>query len=182
MAPRLSICIPTYNRAALLDDCLNRLGDLPRDGSVEIVISDNASTDETAAVIAVHAAKTRAISAHCLASNQGLWGNRTNVLRCASGELVTFLADDDSLILEPLLDYVAQMEREPHLAAVFTDWIAWDDASEVEMHRYFNLSEVVDFPAEDPLGLINFVLQRNIPPEVGVYRRSALLRAQTPAS
>ena len=40
----------------------------------------------------------------------------------------------------------------------------------------------VAFTPDDPVGLVNFVLQRNIPPEVGVYRRSALLRAQTPAS
>ena len=182
MAPRLSICIPTYNRADLLGDCLDRLLGLPVDGSVEIVISDNASTDETPAVIAAHAAKTPSIRAHRLAENQGLWGNRMNVLRRATGEVVTFLADDDSLIPEALLDYVGQMEREPDLSAIFTDWIAWDDHAEKEMHRYFHLAEPVDFTPDDPVGLVNFVLQRNIPPEVGVYRRSALVRAQTPSS
>ncbi len=86
------------------------------------------------------------------------------------------------MILETLLDYVDQMEREPDLSAIFTDWIAWDDNAGKEMHRYFNLPEPVDFAPDNPVGLVNFVLRRNIPPEVGVYRRSALVRAQTPAS
>ncbi len=95
MAPRLSICIPTYNRAALLDHCLEQLDGLPVDGSIEIVVSDNASTDETADVLAAHSARAPHLRAHRLVQNQGLWGNRMNVLRRATGEVVTFLADDD---------------------------------------------------------------------------------------
>lgn len=46
--PLLSICIPTYNRAEYLDQCLKAI--VEQDGfddRVEIVISDNCSTDET---------------------------------------------------------------------------------------------------------------------------------------
>ena len=46
--PLLSICIPTYNRANVLEDNLNSLVKL--DGfsdDVEVIISDNCSTDET---------------------------------------------------------------------------------------------------------------------------------------
>lgn len=47
----LSICIPTYNRAAILRDTLERYTSCEEfDDSVEIVISDNASPDETPAV------------------------------------------------------------------------------------------------------------------------------------
>ena len=44
----LSICIPTFNRAAILRKALAAYVDCPDfDSDVEIVISDNASTDET---------------------------------------------------------------------------------------------------------------------------------------
>ena len=46
--PLLSICIPTYNRASFLDQCLSAI--VHQDGfdeRVEVVISDNASTDNT---------------------------------------------------------------------------------------------------------------------------------------
>lgn len=47
--PLLSICIPTYNRAEYLAKSLDTLVCLPEFNSseVEVVISDNASTDNT---------------------------------------------------------------------------------------------------------------------------------------
>ncbi len=46
--PLLSICIPTYNRADVLDLVLkNIIENRGFDESIEIVISDNASTDNT---------------------------------------------------------------------------------------------------------------------------------------
>lgn len=51
--PLLSICIPTYNRAEYLAKSLNTLVCLPEFNSseVEVVISDNASTDDTQEVV-----------------------------------------------------------------------------------------------------------------------------------
>ncbi len=49
--PILSICIPTYNRAEYLKECLSRLSFLFSDDRVEIVISDNASSDATSGVV-----------------------------------------------------------------------------------------------------------------------------------
>lgn len=46
--PLLSICIPTYNRAEILERTLTKIvNDVDFDDSIEIVISDNASTDKT---------------------------------------------------------------------------------------------------------------------------------------
>ena len=46
--PLLSICIPTYNRAAILRKVLKKITDnYAFDDEVEIVISDNCSTDDT---------------------------------------------------------------------------------------------------------------------------------------
>jgi abequosyltransferase len=51
--PLLSICIPTYNRAAFLDECLESLVrlDVGLSGDVEVIVSDNASTDNTREVV-----------------------------------------------------------------------------------------------------------------------------------
>src|SRR5476649_272130 len=50
MAPRYSIVIPTCDRATLLEHTLRGILAIPRD-DIEIVVSDNASTDETPFVI-----------------------------------------------------------------------------------------------------------------------------------
>lgn len=49
-SPLLSLCIPTYNRGAILRKALENLVSLPifrESREIEVVISDNASTDET---------------------------------------------------------------------------------------------------------------------------------------
>lgn len=50
--PLLSICIPTYNRAEILEENLTRILALPSmDLEVQIVVSDNASTDRTQQIV-----------------------------------------------------------------------------------------------------------------------------------
>ena len=56
--PLLSICIPTFNRASLLEKTLKSLTDDPYFGQsdlVEIAVSDNCSTDNTAALVQAYA-------------------------------------------------------------------------------------------------------------------------------
>lgn len=51
--PLLSICIPTYNRSRYLAVSLNNIIKHANTfyGEIEIIISDNASTDDTATVV-----------------------------------------------------------------------------------------------------------------------------------
>jgi abequosyltransferase len=51
----LAICIPTYNRASILDAALTALIPQARRHNIPIYISDNASTDMTAQIVAKHA-------------------------------------------------------------------------------------------------------------------------------
>ena len=179
MHPLISICIPTYNRAEMLDFCLENLADLQNcDKPLEIVISDNGSTDRTPQVVEAHLARNPLIRAHRLPENRGAPANWLNALRKAEGEFMIYLADDDSLIVESLFHHVETMQRERDLVAIFADWIAWDDQAEHEIHRHYTgLGEFVSFEPSAPLDLINFMLKRFYPPEIGVYRREALLGA-----
>ena len=59
-SPLLSICIPTYNRRDFLETCLRSVvEELERhpDTSIEVVVSDNASTDGTRELCAAFAAQ-----------------------------------------------------------------------------------------------------------------------------
>lgn len=52
MKPLLSVCIPTYNRCDILYDCIKSIvTDEDFNSEVELVISDNCSTDETRFVV-----------------------------------------------------------------------------------------------------------------------------------
>ncbi len=97
--PLLSICIPTFNRAALLDICLASV--LPQviehSGEVECVISDNDSSDETAAVIERYQQRFN-FRVFRNSENIGIIGNITKVaVEHARGDFVWLIGDDDVL-------------------------------------------------------------------------------------
>lgn len=51
MRPLLSICIPTYNREIYLRECLESIYHSDLDNRIEIIVSDNFSTDQTLMVL-----------------------------------------------------------------------------------------------------------------------------------
>ncbi len=177
--PLLSICIPTYNRASLLDYCLSHLHGFERFGlPFEVVVSDNASPDDTSGIVQSHMRAIPSLRYFVQPKVIHNGSNYFNAVRHARGKIVVYLADDDSFIPEVLIEYVRRLEREDDLAAIYTDWIAYDDAQGRELHRYFQFSEPVCFSSDTPLALLEFLLQRVVLPEVGVFRREALLQAE----
>ena len=113
MEPFLSICVPTYNRADLLDYCLTNLLDglanSPK--SFEIVVSDNGSTDHTADIVAKHRERKPVITSVRLPKNMGADANWLNVVRHAKGRYFIYHADDDSIIPASLYQHLDRLEH-----------------------------------------------------------------------
>lgn len=97
----LTIAIPTYNRSELLKRQLIRILSCMSDGlNVEILISDNASEDDTYK-ISQDIIKENAgflVSYYRNDSNLGFDLNVDNAIRKAKGEYVWILSDDDSFV------------------------------------------------------------------------------------
>lgn len=97
--PLLSICIPTYNRAAYLKECLDSIvcqfNDLEIYNQVEIIISDNASEDDTAGVIAEYQKKYVNIYYYRNEENIGAVKNFIAASGLSKGEYLWIFSDDD---------------------------------------------------------------------------------------
>ncbi|MBI3877361.1 MAG: glycosyltransferase family 2 protein [Verrucomicrobia bacterium] len=88
----MTVAICTRNRAALLREAVDSvLSQLRPD--TEVVIVDNASTDDTPAVAAAFAQSNGAVTVVC-ETELGLSVARNTALRVARGEFVIFLDDD----------------------------------------------------------------------------------------
>lgn len=177
-SPVLSICIPTYDRPDILDFGLERLRAMEQfNRNIQIVVSDNKPTAGTAKVIEKHR-EWKPDLKYCLQTVKRVsaYVGYINAIRNSSGRYVTFMADDDAVDIGSLLSYVDQLDADPRLSAVFPDWIAYDDDQEREIHRYWNLDRSYRFGPSNPLALVEFVLQRAMYPDMGVYRRGAILR------
>lgn len=93
--PFVSIAIPTWNRAALLDDCLRtvRAQRYPAD-RFEIIVADDGSTDRTEAVVRAHAAGPPPVVRYVRVEHGGLNAARNAALGLAAGDPVCFIDDD----------------------------------------------------------------------------------------
>lgn len=117
---RISVVIPTYNRAHLLRGCLeSALGQTrPAD---EVVLVDDGSTDDTDAVAAEYGDRI----VYIRQENAGPGAARNNGAAHASGDFIAFLDSDDSWA-PWTLEYVAAAisEHNPRLLLLTPDILA----------------------------------------------------------
>lgn len=96
---KISICIPTYNRAKHLANCLQSimLNTQSARADIQVCVSDNCSTDETECVVR-RAQESLAIKYQKNHSNLGRVRNYLNVVDMADGDFVWLVGDDDLLM------------------------------------------------------------------------------------
>lgn len=116
--PLFSLCIPTCNRASFLDETLRSIAANCRDIPCEIVISDNASNDNTSEIVARFQKKYN-VRYLRNETNIGPAKNLCQAIDAASGKYVWLLGDDDPLV-EGICDHLLKMVQEhPKLGYIF---------------------------------------------------------------
>ena len=113
---KVSVCIPTYNTARYLADAIESV--LAQDFSdYELVICDNASTDETPEICRrYNDSRVRYVRFDELV-NQG--GNWNRCLELSSGEYVALLHADDLYLPGFLEERVRILDQQPDVGLVF---------------------------------------------------------------
>ncbi len=101
--PFITVAIPTYNRSGMLRQTLDGLSrqDYPRD-RFEVVVIDNNSTDDTAAVVREFPAVR-----HVVEKKQGLDHARNRAIAESRGEIIVF--GDDDILMEP--SWISELSR-----------------------------------------------------------------------
>jgi len=117
MTPRLTIAIPTVNRAGLLGRAIeSALAQTSPD--IEIIVSDNGSTDDTQAVIDRYA--QRGLRTYRHPSTMPATKHGQFLVEQARGEFFVGLSDDDFLEPEFAAEVLALYDRHPELSFVYT--------------------------------------------------------------
>jgi abequosyltransferase len=93
----LSICIPTFNRGAYLICLLDSLFSQDSENEVEVIISDNASTDTTKEIVLGYQKRHPNIHYFQWDRNMGADMNYLKVVELAHGEYCWFMGSDDAL-------------------------------------------------------------------------------------
>ena len=119
MKPLLTIAIPTWNRSEILDESLQKLFKQFADKQkiVEVIVSDNVSTDRTKNVVLDNINKFNLtnIKYNRNDSNLGHYGNYKMCRKLSKGEYLWLLSDDDHIksgILDEII-IALQSKRKP---------------------------------------------------------------------
>lgn len=163
MKPYLSICIPTFNRAEFLEKLLIDILSNENSDKIEIVISDNASTDNTDEVIEKYKKKFTYFIHSKFDENKGPDVNFLNCVRLATSEYCWLMGSDDSIQSEGINSIIENLKKyEPAVALINItecdysltaigehNWISEPDKL---VFNTKNINELIDFfNAANPL-------------------------------
>lgn len=152
---RLSICIPTYNRRAMLQELLESIVAQASDG-VEIVISDNASTDGTDAMVREYQERFANIVYVRSPENLGADRNYLSSVKAARGEYCWLMGSDD--VLAP--DAVARVLRRLPLGQdvfILGFTLCTIDMVPIVPHRIVNATEDQVFDLSDRASRLRYL-------------------------
>lgn len=121
--PPVSICIPTYNYAEFVGRAIETALAQTHE-ELEVIVIDDASTDDTPAVVARFAADERLRSVRN-EHNVGLFANFNRCFEEARGEYVKVLCADDWLHPRSIEDALALLDGAPRAGmATSPSWLA----------------------------------------------------------
>lgn len=176
--PDVTVVIPAYNYGRFLAQAIASALDQQGVGRLEVLVFDNASTDETAAVASQFAVDPR-FRYMCNQRNIGAPRNWANALQIASGRYITVLSADDYFLPGHLQAMLSVMDAQPQLSLGYGPCI-WVDEAGTTLH----IANHNGHPAHDYLGGRNEVADLlaydcYITPSAALVRRSVLEQVGT---
>ncbi|MCL5998016.1 MAG: glycosyltransferase [Chloroflexi bacterium] len=175
--PHVSVIIPTYNRARLVRDTLDSvLAQTYRD--LEIVVVDDGSSDDTAAVVTAYSAPVR----YLRQQNAGQAAARNTGIRAAGGEFIAFLDDDDVWLPQKLEQQLPLISAASAPAWVYCDAEVFDGTTGQPLHRFSQINPAHSGWIGASLILRDFiasptpVVRRQVFEQVGYFDESPLLK------
>lgn len=174
--PVVSIGMPVYNGADFISEALESI--LAQDfGDFELIISDNASADNTAEICAAYAERDDRISYTRQPENMGAAKNYNDVFHAASAKYFKWAAHDDLLkpqFLTRCVECFESYETPPVIVYPRSEFIDEDGevlrADRNSMHATSSSPAVRVYRAVQAMGLVTSVF--------GVFHRESLTRTQ----
>jgi glycosyltransferase involved in cell wall biosynthesis len=144
-ATLVSVIVPVWNGERFLRECLDSI--LAQQGvHLEVVVSDDGSTDASPQILAEFAARDPRIRVISRDGDRGLVGNFNRCLRAARGTWIKPVFQDDLLIERDAVQRMLQLgERDPATVMVGCGSVVIDAAGrELEHRRHLGASSGVD--------------------------------------
>lgn len=163
--PRVSVIIPTYNRALMLKEAIRSVLRQTYD-DVEILVVDDGSSDDTAEI--VQRFDDRRMR-YLYQENSGRSAARNHGMRAAKGEFLSLLDDDDYYLPRKLFCQVAYLDSNPDVDMVASGFQTVNRHGEV-------ISIRSNTPVEPELTLLSYLKHPMLITSSITFRRTMLNR------
>lgn len=131
--PKLSVIILNYNTKELLSDCLKSVKEHMNEVPMEVIVSDNSSTDGSQAMIKKNFPWVKFIEGE----NEGFSKGNNRAKPFVNGEMVLFLNPDTLVHKDVFAKTVRYLEEHPKVGAVTCKLILPDGSMDKDVRRKF---------------------------------------------
>lgn len=105
VSPLISICIPNYNGADYIRECIGSVLAQERDYEIEIILHDDASTDDSLSIIRkefpeVHVLSSKANAGFCISNNRMVGYSRGTYILLLNNDAILRLGSLQAFLLE----------------------------------------------------------------------------------
>ena len=176
-SPLLSLCIPTFNRgrylASLLESLVLQMAAFPH--PYELVISDNACTDDTPEVVKRFLDK---LPIRYIRHPEGIgcYPNVIFAMTQARGRYMMYLADDDCVLGDSLADAVAQMDADPEVVITYAPWMLFDLVGQQPQGQFYEVPRDLRIERGQQAEFLGHILRHHIFPEIYIARTEVMKR------
>lgn len=147
----ISIIIPTYNRELFVKEAIESVLQQDYEGTLEIIISDDGSSDNTLEVAKTFENNVKIIAKQkdCIA--QGVAGARNRGIKASTQPYICFLDSDDFYLPHHLKRMMAVFEKEPGLGFAFCRVLELKEENGIKFFRPWTRSRILKNDIENPV-------------------------------
>ncbi len=177
--PGISVIIPTFNREGFLAEAINSILIQDYNGVIEIIVSDDGSTDNSLKIASQFGEKVKIINkpGNCL--SQGAAGSRNRGLSAATQSLICFLDSDDFFLKDHFKKMVIVLLKNPDLSFVFCRVLECTEKNGKRLFRQWTYPQVNKRDIKNPVvsrshivHTNSFIFKKEVFENVGVFNET----------
>ena len=183
MKEGISVIIASYNREDFIAEAIQSVIDQHYDGIVEIIISDDGSTDNTLEICESFSKNIKEdikiVRKPFYCNKQGVSSTRNRGIRKSTQPLISFLDSDDFLLPGHFNKIVTVLEKDPELGFAFCRIVELREQNNQKLFRPWTHHRIFKSDIKNPVisrGNVyhtnSFVFRRTVFEKVGFFNES----------
>lgn len=175
----ISVIIPTYNRELFVVEAVESVINQEYDGEVEIIISDDGSTDDTLNLLEQFNGKVKILKKSKTCFSQGVAATRNRGIAAATQPFICFLDSDDFYLPNHLKKMATELESDHNIGFVFSRILEAKQLNDLELFKpwtskYIFKNDVLN-PCVSRPGVVHtnsFIFKKEVFDKVGTFNES----------